>query len=127
MKPEDKQTWSIEGPHVEDADSQMMQQLMTFLGDHIGDSNLKVEDLAVAVNHGRSVFYGKIKTITGMSPSDFLRHVRMQHAEKLLTESSLSLAEVAYAVGFADPKYFSRCFKKETGMTPTDYREERER
>ena len=58
-----------------------------------------------------------------MSPVDFLRHVRIQRAEELIKRSNYPVSQIAYAVGFSDPKYFSKCFKKETGMTPSEYRE----
>jgi ligand-binding sensor domain-containing protein len=78
--------------------------------------------LWMAVGLGRTVFYEKIRELVGVSPSDFLKQVRMQRACQLLAKSRLSVAEVAYAIGFTDPKYFTKCFKKDTGMTPTEYR-----
>ncbi|MDE7145485.1 MAG: AraC family transcriptional regulator, partial [Duncaniella sp.] len=67
-------------------------------------------------------FYGKIKSLLGVSPSDFLRRIRMQRAEKLITDTSLTFSEIAFSVGFSDPKYFTKCFKKDTGVTPSEYR-----
>jgi AraC-like DNA-binding protein len=81
--------------------------------------------MAEAVNLGRSVFYEKVKSLVGMSPIDFLRRLRMQRAEQLIARSSMNVSEIAYAVGYTDPKYFSRCFKKETGLTPREYREKK--
>ena len=78
--------------------------------------------MAQAVNLGRTVFYGKMKSIVGMAPVEFVRHIRMQRAEELIAKSKESLSQIAYAVGFTDPKYFSKCFKKETGMSPSEYR-----
>ncbi len=112
----------VQESQLEDADKQMMERLMAYLDEHIADSNLKIEDLAAAVNLGRTVFYGKIKTMVGLSPVDFLRRLRIQKAEQLVAKSTLSFSEIAYEVGFADPKYFGRIFKKETGMTPSEYR-----
>ena len=57
-----------------------------------------------------------------MSPSDFLRHIRMQRAADLIAGSKLNFSQIAFNVGFSDPKYFTKCFKKETGMTPSEYR-----
>ena len=103
----------------------MMEKLMKFLEANISEQDLKIEDMADAVNLGRTVFYGKIKSIVGMAPFDFLRHIRMQRAEDLISRSQMNISEVAYAVGFTDPKYFTKCFKKETGMTPTEYRDKK--
>lgn len=115
--------YKLETPHIVDADQQMMEQLMKYIESRIDDENLKIEDMAEAVHLGRTVFYGKIKALVGMAPFDFLRHVRMQRAEDLVAKSKMSFSQIAYAVGFTDPKYFTKCFKKETGMTPSEYRE----
>ncbi|MDE5949039.1 MAG: response regulator, partial [Prevotella sp.] len=123
IKPEDRKTYSLEAPQIVDADNEMMNQLLGYLEEHISDASLKIDDLADAVNLGRSVFYGKIKSIVGMTPVDFVRHIRMQRAEQLIAGSNYPFSQIAYMVGFSDPKYFGKCFKKETGMTPSEYRE----
>ena len=122
LRPDDNRTYKLESPQIVDADNEMMKQLMAYLETHISDPDLKIEDLADAVHLGRSVFYGKIKSIVGMTPVDFVRHIRIQRAEELVIKSAYSFSQIAYEVGFSDPKYFSKCFKKETGMTPSEYR-----
>lgn len=114
--------YRLESPTIIDEDQEMMQRLLKFLDTRIGDENLKIEELAEAVNMGRTVFYGKIKTLVGMSPSDFLRRLRLQRAQELISNSRMSFSQIAFAVGFSDPKYFTKCFKKETGMTPSEFR-----
>ena len=111
---------------VVDEDQEMMRRLTAFLDQNIGNADLRMEDLADAVNLGRSVFSQKVKSIVGMPPVDFVRHVRIQHAEHLIRNSTQNFSQIAYAVGFSDPKYFSKCFKKETGLTPSEYRKKRE-
>lgn len=105
-----------------DSDQQMMMKLMDYLSGHIGNSELKIEELADAVNLSRSVFYSKLKAKVGMTPVEFLKHIRIQKAEELIVRSNESFSQIAYSVGFTDPKYFTKCFKKATGMTPSDYR-----
>lgn len=105
-----------------DSDQQMMMKLMDFLSQNIGNSELKIDELADAVNLSRSVFYSKLKAKVGMTPVEFLKHIRIQKAEELIVRSSESFSQIAYAVGFTDPKYFTKCFKKATGMTPSEYR-----
>ena len=73
------------------------------------------------MNMSNSTLYRKIKGLTGMSPKEFIRNIRFKYACRLLLEKSSSVAEVAYMVGFSDAKYFSICFKKEFGMTPSKY------
>lgn len=103
-------------------DKALIDNLLEFMYSRIEDENLRIEDLADAVGLGRTVFYGKIKSLLGVSPSDFLRRIRMQRAERLITDTSLTFSEIAFSVGFSDPKYFTKCFKKETGLTPSEYR-----
>ena len=103
----------------------MMNQLMCYIEQHIADEDLKMDQMADAIGISRSVLYGKIKKLMGVSPSDFLRQVRMQRAEQLIAKSRMSISEIAYAVGFADPKYFAKCFKRQTGKTPSEYRNEK--
>ena len=120
-------TYRLESPQIVDADKEMMKRLMVYLEENIANPGLKIDDLAAAVNLGRSVFYGKMKSIVGMTPVDFVRHIRIQRAEELITKSNYSFSQIAYSIGFSDPKYFSKCFKKETGMTPSEYRDKAER
>ena len=115
--------YRLETPHVIDEDQQMMQQLMKFIEEHVDDDGLRIDDMAQAVGLGRSVFYERLKALVGVSPIDFLRQLRMQRAKELIKRSSMNVSQVAYAVGFTDPKYFTKCFKKETGMTPSEYRD----
>ena len=69
----------------------------------------------------RTAYYNKLKAITGLSPIDFIKQMRIKKALKLLEDPSLTVADIAYKTGFSDPKYFSKCFKAEMGMTPTQY------
>lgn len=117
------QEYRLSSPVITDADQEMMEKLLAFMESRISDEDLKIEELAEAVNMGRTVFYGKIKALVGMSPSDFLRRLRMQRAEELIARSKMNFSQIAFNVGFSDPKYFTKCFKKETGMTPSEYRQ----
>lgn len=111
-------------PEVVDEDKILMDRLVGFIDSHMSDPDLKVEDMADAVGMSRSVFYQRMKSIADVSPNDFLRHVRMQRAEDLIRESAMNFSQIAYAVGFTDPKYFSKCFKKHTGLSPSDFRKQ---
>lgn len=119
-----RREWKLESPQIADADQEMMEKLLRFMEEHIADEDLKIEELAEAVHMGRTVFYGKIKALVGMSPSDFLRRLRMQRAEELIARSKMNFSQIAFRIGFSDPKYFTKCFKKETGMTPSEYRQQ---
>ena len=115
--------YQLEEPKIVDEDEEMMSRLMDFIEKHIGEEDLRAEDMASAMNLGRTVFYRKLKLLVGVTPTEFLRQVRIQRAIQLITLSKKPVSEIAYSVGFSDPKYFSKCFKKETGMSPSEYRE----
>ena len=123
-QPTPQREYKLDEPEIINEDEVMMDQLMKFLEQRIDDDGLRIDDMAEAVNLSRTVFYEKIRQIVGVSPVDFLKQVRMQRARQLIAKSTMSISQVAYAVGFTDPKYFARCFKKETGMTPSEYREQ---
>lgn len=99
------------------------EKIMKFITEHIADPDLKIDDIAQAIGMSRSVLYGKIKNAIGMTPVDFVRHIRIMRATEMLQQTDETLASIAYAVGFSDPKYFSKVFKKEMGVIPSEYRE----
>jgi YesN/AraC family two-component response regulator len=114
--------YKLDVPKVDDADDLLIKNVMAYLNTNASNSDLRITDIAKSVGLSQTVFYGKMKSIVGMSPGDFLRHVRMEKAKEMIAHSDLTFSEIAYAVGFSDPKYFSRCFKTDVGMTAKDYR-----
>lgn len=86
------------------------------------DSDISVEDLAEDMNLSRVQLYRKVKAVTGSSPVELLRTARLNRAYQLLLTTDKSVSEVAYAVGFTAPSYFTKCFKEEYGMVPGDVR-----
>ncbi|MCW3805500.1 ATP-binding protein [Plebeiibacterium marinum] len=84
------------------------------------DNNMFAKEL----NMSKSSLYRKIKTLTGLSPIEFARNIKLKHACILLKNNTASITDVAYAVGFSDPKYFSTCFKNEFNMTPSLFQKE---
>lgn len=98
-------------------------RILKYVTEHIDTPDLKIDNIADAMGMSRSVLYIKIKQQLGMTPIDFVRHVRIMRACELLKDTDEPLSSVAFAVGFSDPKYFSKVFKRETGIVPTEYRE----
>ena len=86
------------------------------------DNDVSVEDLAADMNLSRVQLYRKVKAISGASPVELLRTARLNRAYQLLLTTDMSVSEVAYAVGFTAPSYFTKCFKEEYGMVPGDVR-----
>ncbi len=88
----------------------------------LADSDLSVDDLAADMNLSRVQLYRKVKAVTGSSPVELLRTARLNRAYRILLTTDKSVSEVAYAVGFTAPSYFTKCFKEEYGMVPGDVR-----
>lgn len=104
---------------IEDA---FIERFKHIVEQRLHDSNLSVEDLAADMGLSRVQLYRKVKALTGSTPVDLLRKARLSRAQGLLHESSLSVSEIAYQVGFASPSYFSKCYKDEFGQAPGDAR-----
>ena len=88
----------------------------------LADSDVSVEDLAADMNLSRVQLYRKVKSISGSSPVELLRNARLKRAYQLLLTTDKSVSEVAYAVGFTAPSYFTKCFKDEYGKVPGEVR-----
>lgn len=84
------------------------------------DSDVSVEDLAADMNLSRVQLYRKVKSLSGRSPVELLRTARLNRAYQLLLSSDKSVSEVAYAVGFSAPSYFTKCFRDEFGVSPSE-------
>ena len=90
---------------------------------HISNSDLTMDDLGAELGMSRIQLYRKVKALTGISPVELMREMRLQHAYTLLVSTTKTIAEVSYESGFNTPSYFSKCFKKQFGKYPTDIRE----
>ena len=99
------------------------EKILKFVTENMSNPDLKIDDIANAMGMSRSVLYGRIKTAVGMTPIDFVRHIRIMKATELLQNTDDTMTNIAYNVGFSDPKYFSKVFKKEMGIIPSEYRE----
>jgi AraC-like DNA-binding protein len=111
-------------PEIRPADEIFLQELMAFMEQHMDDADFTIEDFATALSMGRTTFYNKLKATTGLSPVDFVLQIRIKRAIQLMQTRNFSIAEVAYKTGFNDPKYFSRCFKKFYGVSPSSFMKE---
>jgi len=89
---------------------------------HLEDTQFGVEDFSKAFNMSRRNVLRKLKGVTGLSINEFIRHTRLKRAHELLMQGEVNVSEAAYAVGFTDPKYFSACFKKQYGVSPSEFR-----
>ncbi len=103
-------------------DEKLIAKAVNLVEENMSNSDFSVEDLSHELGYSRGHFYQKILKITGQTPIDFIRNIRMKRAADLLERSQLNVAEVAYKVGFRSPKLFSRYFKSQYKIYPSEYR-----
>lgn len=112
-------------PHlITDQDEEIMKKVMEIIEENIDNNNFSVDGLAALVGVNRTTFFYKIKSLTGYSPVEFIRDIRLKRAAQLIVSSQLLIKEIAYMSGFSDMKYFSKSFKKKYDATPLDYRKQ---
>ena len=99
-----------------------LAKLLDVMNKQLDNNTLTVDDLVDEMNMGRTVFFNKLKSMTGLSPVEFIREMRIKRAAQLLEERQYNITEVTYMVGMNDSRYFSKCFKNTYGMTPSEYR-----
>jgi len=99
-------------------DEAFMQKLLGYIDKHIADEDFGVSELASMVGMSKPVLYKKIRQLTNLSVNDFVKSIRLKKAMELFKQNRFTIYEVAYQVGFNDPKYFSREFKKQFGKSP---------
>lgn len=102
-------------------DEQLMERVMKCINEHLTEEDFNVEMLAQEVGLSRVQLHRRVKHLTGISVGEFIRNLRMKQAAKLLDKGDLSVSQVTYAVGLANPAHFSTTFKKYFGVSPTEY------
>ncbi len=102
-------------------DEQLIEKAMKYVSQNISNPDLSVEGLSDYLAMSRVNLYKKMKQITGKSPIEFIRIIRLKRAAQLLRESQLNISEIAYQTGFNNPKMFSKYFKDEFGILPSAY------
>jgi signal transduction histidine kinase/ligand-binding sensor domain-containing protein/DNA-binding response OmpR family regulator len=106
---------------VESADEKLMQNIMLYIEENLTDTQLSVENLSRHVGMSRSSLYSKLVELSGQTPVEFIRSVKLDKAAALLEKSDMTIAQIAYSVGFSTPNYFSRSFKEKFNMLPSEY------
>lgn len=112
-----------ETPQMTTHDKRFMDKLMELMEKNIDNGELVVDDLVKEMAVSRSVFFKKVKSLTGLAPVEFIKEVRINRAKQLIDQGEYTITQIAYMVGINDPRYFSKCFKQKIGMTPTEYRD----
>ena len=101
-------------------DCEFVAKIQGVIADQLADENFSIDTLAEQMHMSRSNFYRKIKALSGVSPNDYLKTLRMNRAAELI-KSGTRISEVASQVGFGSSSYFAKCFKAQYGVLPKDY------
>lgn len=102
-------------------DEKFLQQVIALIEKNITDSDFSVQSLVEGMNVGQDQLYRKIKALTGLSINHFIRSIRLKKAAQLLKAKKFNVSEVVFQVGFNNPSYFTKCFKSEYGMLPSEF------
>ncbi len=117
----DSATAAFKEPDADSADARLLAKITDTVEAHIADSDFNVTRLQESLGLGSKLLYRKVKQMTGKTPIEFIRHIRMQRAAIMLREGRFSVSEVMYMVGFSNSSYFSKVFQKTYGITPAEY------
>ena len=109
-------------PEIKGNDEILMDKIMKAINNRIEDPQLNVEELGIEVGISRAHLHRKMKELIGMTPSDYIRNVRLRKACEILKKPDVDITQVAYKLGFTSQPHFSTAFKKFTGVSPSEYR-----
>ena len=115
----DNQTLAKE--NICDIDKDFVSRFKSLVEEKMRDPELNVEDLGKDMGLSRVQLYRKLKSLTNYAPNELLRQARLKKAISLLASSEMTVAEIAYEVGFSSPSYFTKCYKEQFGESPTDF------
>ena len=106
------------------SDQRFLDQLNTYLQENMCDPDTSVESISEHLGISRVQLYKKLISLKGITPSEYLRSMRIRYAEELMHQGDLNVSEIAYKVGFNNPRYFSKYFQDAYGVTPSQYRKQ---
>ena len=121
-----QQTELLEQPEVKGNDELLMERIMKVVNKNLSNSDFNVDMLTQEVGISRAQLHRKMKEMTGISTSEFIRNIRLEQAARLLKEQKVNVTQVAYTVGFSNLAHFSTVFRKHFGVSPSEYAERQE-
>ena len=107
---------------ISSVDEELLKKAMNYIERNIDNNDYDVESFVSDMAIGRTLLYQKLNDITGMSIKEFIMDIRLKRAAQLLRESDLTISEISIMTGFANPKYFSICFKRHFELTPSEFK-----
>ena len=106
---------------ISSIDEQLLKKALQIVEDNISNDQFDIITFSTELGVSRTLLFTKIKAWTNFTPNDFIQEIRMKRAVQLLEQGNLNISEIGYQVGFKNPKYFSKCFHKKFGLSPTAY------
>ena len=107
---------------IDATEHEFLEKLKAIIFENLADADMDVDGLCKKMGMGKTNLYKKMKALTGLTLVIYVRQLRLQRAQELLKDSDMNISEIAYAVGYNDPKFFSRIFKEEFGISPSDWK-----
>lgn len=105
-------------------DVQLLEKIHKVIEENMDNCDFNIDTIASTIGLSRSAFFKKLKSLTGLAPVDLVKEIRLNKSVELLKNTDMSISEVAYAVGFKDSGYYSKCFRKKYNQTPREYMNE---
>jgi len=105
-------------------DVQFLEKIHQVIEENMDDSDFNIDTIASGIGLSRSAFFKKLKSLTGLAPVDLVKEIRLNKSVELIKNTDLSISEIAFAVGFKDSGYYSKCFRKKYNQTPREYMSE---
>lgn len=102
-------------------DEKFLRKVLDIIETNIDNESFSIEEFGEAAGYSHVHFYRKIKALSGESPNQFLRTIRLKRAAELLRHKSDNVSQIAYSVGFSSQSYFIKCFKEQFGITPGQF------
>jgi transcriptional regulator GlxA family with amidase domain len=116
----EKKEGEAENRKLSKTDVNFLNQIIDILNQNLNNSQFSVEELSHQVGISRIQLYRKVKSLTNYTPNEFIKTFRLKKAKELLEEKNYNINEISMEVGFSNPSYFSKCFKKHFGYTPSE-------
>lgn len=117
----EKHSFATNEIDVSSVDEQLLKKALQIVEANIANDQFDIPTFSSELGVSRTLLFTKIKAWTNFTPNDFIQEIRMKKAAQLLEQGKLNISQISYAVGFKNPKYFSKCFHKKFGSSPTSY------
>jgi len=102
-------------------DDHFIKEIKKYILTHLSDSEIVVLDLCSHMGMSNSSFYRRVKHLTKLSPVELIKRIRLNEAASILKKGNVNISDTAYSTGFSEQSYFTACFKKQFGVTPSKY------